>query len=233
MLGFGIGCLVFSGGFGWAAQGMCRALWKDLSTGTAWKQWGMTEWVVGPVISIVFVAITLLLVVGGILVVYGWIASFFQPLSGKAEEWRQRATSVNATATARPGKIRLFKICDGGGAHSAGLRFYFPVELVALEGQTDLTVFKSICVEQVAEIGSDQRTKKLSELSKSESLLNQLIEQDRNRQESVPTTEKNRSITAVTVPALIKVDSSTPPVVVVAEVDATRIWCSIVRQPSR
>src|SRR5262249_10243319 len=103
-----------------------------------------------------------------------WVRSHRRLNVGKLSEddlaWRRRATSVEASSTARPGILRVIKITEGSGAHSAGPRFFFPVELVRLEGQEDLSAFKNLVVQQISEFGSNQYSKKLSELSKSESL---------------------------------------------------------------
>jgi len=228
-LAFGLICFAFAAGFGWAGRLMCAALWKDLVTGAARREWDLLSWIVGPVMGLIFVAIMLLLVVGGFAFVFGWISSLSGKLSAEELAWRRRATSVEATSTARPGSLRVFKITDGLGVHSAGPRFSFPVELAAIEGEADLSAFRNLAVSQVAEYGDHLYSRKPSELSKSESLLNQLIGRHRDRSELRPTTERGRSIEVVTLPASFKVDPTTPPEVVVVEVDCTRIWCSVAR----
>jgi hypothetical protein len=215
---------------GWLDWGISKRVWSDLTVNSVAMKSGFWDYLLEPLVPLVIFLLALAFVVVGGFFIAGYVTFLFSDMDDKERLWREKATSVDATETARPGSIKLTKSTTGmAGKGHAGPSFTFGCDLVSLEGREDVGAFKYLCVERSAEFGPGAGSFRLSELPKKDALINRLISLSIGK--GLPTesleNRPGKHVSAVTIPASVKVDPGLPPRVLIAEAEGIRIWCSV------
>ena len=223
----GIMCAGFTAGLVWIDRTGGTKTWAQISSGIARRTWGIGDWIGQSLVFLILILLTILFALGSVIGVAVWIWSLLGKLSEEDRTWRLKASGVERSAAARPGRIKVTKLQSGTATRhsSATFSFYFEVEELG-DGPLPQGL-NSLIVEQAASFGTIRRSWRPTEFNKSESLLDQLIR--RNLETSrvkEPGSKQGRQYTTISLPAAIKVDNPAAPEIVIAEADGTRIWCS-------
>jgi hypothetical protein len=196
-------------------------------------KWGFWDFIVQPLAPIVLFLAALAFFLGGLYLAGGYIYWLFTDAPDKEQLWRRKATAAEATATARPGRIKLIKSETGfSGKGHAGPSFSFYGELAWVEGLDSVEAFKHIGFSYAAEFGPGKSSFRLRDLSLKDSLVNRLINLSLDQgvpRESIEFRPANH-VFSVTIPASVKVDPAVPPQVVIAEAEGVRLWCSVLTE---